>query len=93
MAYESLGGDTVADKEFIIRTVDAACAGKIPSSIPVLAEKLGVPDDVWANANLSASTINHDLLDYVLELRSTYKQQCSVTLVLVESRGFLIQDS
>jgi FMN phosphatase YigB (HAD superfamily) len=72
-AYESLGGDVAADRDFIIRTVDAASAGRIPSSIPILAEKLGVADKVWMDANMSGSTINQDLLDYVLELRKSYK--------------------
>lgn len=72
-AYESLGGDVEKDRDFIIRTVDAACAGKIKSSIPILAERLGVPDDVWAKANIGGSVINQSLLDYVLDLRKSYK--------------------
>jgi HAD superfamily hydrolase (TIGR01549 family) len=72
-AYESLGGDFAADRDFVVRAIDAANAGKIPSSSPIVAEKLGVSEEAWIYANQHASTLNQEVLDYVLELRKTYK--------------------
>lgn len=72
-AYQELGGDFAADREFLVSVIDAANAGKIPSSSPLIAEKLGVSAAVWVNANQTASTLNQEVLDYALELRKTYK--------------------
>jgi FMN phosphatase YigB (HAD superfamily) len=72
-AYALLGGNVEADKEFIMRTVDAGSKGTIPSSGPIIAEKLGVSLEVWKNAQKSTYGLNQPLLNYVLELRKNYK--------------------
>ncbi len=72
-AYEALGGDFAADRDFIVSTVDSASKGTIPSSLPVIAENLGVSVDVWQQALTSGSTLNQPVLDYAKELRNSYK--------------------
>lgn len=72
-AYQSFGGDVAADQKFIKETMYASNAGHIPSSIPVIAAHLDVDPELWRKAVDEGSTLNQEVLDYVLELRKTYK--------------------
>lgn len=72
-AYRSAGGDPDKDRDFIIRTHQASNSGKIPSSIPVFAEHLGLTETAWYEVVNKDRTINHALLDYAKELRGKYK--------------------
>ncbi|CAN5458149.1 HAD family phosphatase [soil metagenome] len=72
-AYQRFGGDVSADKEFILQTLYDSNSGRIPSSIPVFAKRLGISPEVWKEAIDSGSTLNQDVLDYALELREIYK--------------------
>lgn len=71
--YQSFGGDIIADHEFIMDTLYAANSGRISSSSDVFGPHLGVEPDVWRKAIEKGSTLNEELLGYILELRKTYK--------------------
>ncbi|HSX32988.1 MAG TPA: HAD family phosphatase [Candidatus Saccharimonadales bacterium] len=73
IAYKQLGGDYETDREFIERTIAAANAGQIPSPNPMIAGKLGVSETAWRQAYETASAIDQEVLDYILELRAHYK--------------------
>jgi len=72
-AYRSAGGDPDKDRDFIISTHQASNSGKIPSSIPVFAEHLGLTEAAWYEVVNKDRIINHALLDYARELRQKYK--------------------
>jgi HAD superfamily hydrolase (TIGR01509 family) len=73
LAYRKLGGDDEADREFLESTMRASDAGQIPSATSVIAERLGVTEDMWRHVSKSVSGLDQDLLDYISELRKTYK--------------------
>jgi HAD superfamily hydrolase (TIGR01509 family) len=72
-AYRRMGGDPEQDKEFIRAAMRKSDTGQVPTSIPLIAEHLGIADEVWHDAVNDGRVINHELLEYVKELRGTYK--------------------
>lgn len=72
-AYRSVGGDPDKDRDFIRQTQIDSNTGKIPSSLAVFAEHLGVTEEEWYNAVNGGRIINQSLLDYAAELGKTYK--------------------
>ncbi len=71
-AYHKLGGDSAKDEQFIRETMAQANAGLINSG-EVIADHLGITADEWRETVYTSSEINYKLLDYVKELRKTYK--------------------
>jgi len=71
-AYQKYGGDIEADREFVRDTLYASHTGRINSAAEVFAERLGIPVDEW-NRAIMADANDNELLDYILELRKTYK--------------------
>ncbi|MEJ0073285.1 MAG: HAD-IA family hydrolase [Candidatus Saccharibacteria bacterium] len=71
-AYQELGGDPAADNDFIADTLYASHTGRIDSSAPVFAERLGVTVDAWLQA-ITTDANDQQLLDYIENLRGRYK--------------------
>lgn len=72
--YDQLGGDSVADRNFIEDTVHASHHGFIASSSQVLAERLGVPVKKYTevlNENMGGN--DQALLKFIAELKRCYK--------------------
>ena len=72
-AYQSFGGDPVADHGFIHETIEAANWGKIKSSRPVFAKKFGISVEEWAQAVTGQYQHDPILLAYITQLRKDYK--------------------
>ena len=70
--YARMGGDTHADDVFISDTLYQSHMGKIPSSAPVFAKRLGVSTEEWIK-ELNADSNDQQLLDYIQQLRKKYK--------------------
>jgi len=70
--YTRMGGDTQVDDVFISDTLYASHMGKIPSSAPVFAKRLGVSTQEWVK-ELNADANDQELLRYIVQLRKTYK--------------------
>ncbi|HSX15689.1 MAG TPA: HAD-IA family hydrolase [Candidatus Saccharimonadales bacterium] len=70
--YERMGGDTKLDDVFISDTLYHSHMGRIPSSAPVFAERLGVSTEDWIK-EVNADPNDQELLDYILSLRKKYK--------------------
>jgi HAD superfamily hydrolase (TIGR01549 family) len=73
MAYAKFGGDSVKDHELIVKTMQDASSGKIPSSSPIFSKHLGVSEDDWIKANFEGYAVNEPLLDYAEELKKSYR--------------------
>lgn len=71
-AYQKFGGDVEADAEFIRDTLYASHIGRIGSSAPVFAGRLGVPLEAWLQA-ITVDGNDEQLLEYILGLRQKYK--------------------
>jgi HAD superfamily hydrolase (TIGR01509 family) len=71
--YKLLGGDTEEDKEFLRDIYHKSSSGVIPAASPFIAEKLGVPIEVWEQELKKGRTINEDLLEYIKTLKENYK--------------------
>ena len=71
-AYHKFGGDTEADESFITDTLYASHTGKIASSAPVFAERLGISLDDWMQA-ITLDANDQELLDYIGIVHGTYK--------------------
>lgn len=72
-AYKSLGGDYEKDHVFVATAIAAANKGLIPRSTGPIAERLGVSEATWIETMSVGREINMQLLDYIKELRSSYK--------------------
>lgn len=72
-AYTRAGGDYVRDYDFIYQTVQDSSAGKIPSSVPVFASRLGITEDEWKHILTSDRQVNFELLEYTRVLKKKYK--------------------
>lgn len=72
-AYKSLGGDYEKDRVFVATAIAAANKGLIPRSTGPIAERLGVSEATWIATMSVGREINMQLLNYIKELRSTYK--------------------
>jgi epoxide hydrolase-like predicted phosphatase len=72
-AYREKGGDPEADRDFIERTIRAANLGIIPNSRQVITAHLGISVEEWLHALDNGITVDLQLLDYIEELRRTYK--------------------
>jgi HAD superfamily hydrolase (TIGR01509 family) len=72
-AYREKGGDPDADRELIERAIRAANLGLIPNSRQVFAERLGIGAEEWLHALDHGVGVDMQLLDYIEELRKTYK--------------------
>lgn len=71
--YSHFGGDPLADGQFIADTIYASNSGHIPSSVPVIAKRLGISPHEWT-AKISAPQ-KHDeqLIEHIKQLKKTYK--------------------
>lgn len=72
-AYRRVGGDPELDQEFIKSVMYESDVGNIPSSLPVIAEHLGISTEQWSQAVNRDRGINYDLLEYIKELKKDYK--------------------
>lgn len=72
-AYRSMGGDPDKDREFILEVQSASNSGRISSSVPIVAKRLGIDPDEWMQANLSAGSVDLELLKYIQGLKKVYK--------------------
>ena len=72
-AYREKGGDPNADHELIESAIRAANLGLIPNSRQVIADHLGISVDEWLRALDHGVSVDMQLLDYVEQLRKTYK--------------------
>jgi FMN phosphatase YigB (HAD superfamily) len=72
-AYRALGGDPVADKDFIDDTVKAAHRGMISDLPQVIAARLNISVERWLHALDHGNGVDRELLEYVAELHKTYK--------------------
>lgn len=72
-AYREMGGDPEADRQFIEENVRAANMGLIPNSRQVMADRLNISVKRWLHALDYGTGVDLQLLDYVQELRKTYK--------------------
>jgi len=73
MAYRKFGGDFEADRQFVEDTLKAANHGMIPASRFVFAERLGVSAEAFMDELNNGAGNDQELLDYIVELRKTYK--------------------
>ncbi len=71
--YRRMGGDPERDRAFIRDTLHKSDSGQIPTSLPVIAKRLGLTEKAWHKALNNGRVINFELLDYVGELRKKYK--------------------
>jgi putative hydrolase of the HAD superfamily len=71
--YALLGGDAEKDKQFLRDIYHKSSSGLIAAASPFVAEKLGVPIEVWEEELKKGRTINEELLEYIKTLRATYK--------------------
>lgn len=72
-AYAEMGGDYAADLDFIEHTQRAANMGLIDGSRFVFAERLGISVETWMQALDRGADIDNVLLDYIADMRATYK--------------------
>ena len=72
-AYRSLGGNYEEDHVFIATAIAAANKGLIPRSTGPIAERLGVSESTWIETMSAGREINMQLLNYIQELRKTYR--------------------
>jgi len=72
-AYKRLGGDYEKDHVFVATAIAAANKGLIPRSTGPIAERLGVSEATWIETMSVGREINMLLLNYIKELRDTYK--------------------
>jgi FMN phosphatase YigB (HAD superfamily) len=72
-AYTAMGGDVEKDAEFIRSVQQAADKGLIPNARPVISQHLDISVEEWSKALNDASSIDYELLDYILELKKKYK--------------------
>jgi HAD superfamily hydrolase (TIGR01509 family) len=72
-AYREMGGDPEADRQFIEENVRAANMGLIPNSRQVMADRLNISVERWLHALDHGTGVDLQLLDYVEQLRKTYK--------------------
>jgi beta-phosphoglucomutase-like phosphatase (HAD superfamily) len=72
-AYKRLGGDFEKDVKTVGAIIDAANKGIIPRSTGAVAELLGVSESTWIQAMAEGRVRNLELLEYIKELRTTYK--------------------
>jgi len=73
LTYQRFGGNLDTDEQFITDTIGAANHGLIPNSRDVFAEKLGITADEFMQALDDGVQNDQHLLDYIAELRKTYK--------------------
>ena len=73
--YEYFGGDLNKDKDFIADIMHQASSGKIQNGPQQIADHLGVDLDEWSQvrANMDSAGYNHELLEFVKQLRKEYK--------------------
>lgn len=71
--YRHFGGDPDRDRQFLSDTIADLNNGRIKSSRPVIAKRLGISVDAWITALNERKGHDPDLLKYILELREHYK--------------------
>lgn len=72
-AYRRAGGDPDKDREFILEVMYKSDSGQVPTSIPLIAKRLGITDQKWHDTVNSGRAINYELIEYVGELKKKYK--------------------
>lgn len=87
--YEVAGGDPVRDHAFIEDILGQASLGMIPEADfhGTIIKKLGITPDAWNDAMRVAEQPDAKLLDYIKQLRDTYK-----TAVLSNANRGVLQD-
>lgn len=73
LTYQRFGGNLDTEEQFITDTISAANHGLIPNSRDVFAKKLGITGDEFMQALDDGVQNDQRLLDYIAELRKTYK--------------------
>jgi putative hydrolase of the HAD superfamily len=73
--YRTAGGDPVRDRAFIENTLGQANLGLISDDEfrTSMARQAGIDPTGWKQAVKNAELLNTDLLDYITQLRTTYK--------------------
>lgn len=71
--YAHFGGDIVKDHDLVEKAFFDASKGIIENGIHVIAPHLGISEAEWEEEQEKMSGFDHELLDYVDELRKTYK--------------------
>lgn len=71
--YIHFGGDFDKDLPEIAALMHEASAGRIESSVPAMAKKLSISEEVWRKYNEDGHHIQYDVLEYAKELRKKYK--------------------
>jgi putative hydrolase of the HAD superfamily len=72
-AYRRAGGDPDSDRGFIIEAMYKSDSGEIPTSLPLIAKRLGISEKEWHETVNNGRVINYELLEYVNELKKKYK--------------------
>lgn len=72
-AYRRAGGDPDKDRHFIKDVMYQSDSGRIPTSIPVIAARLGINNDEWKQIADDGRKINYSLLEFILELKKDYQ--------------------
>ncbi len=71
--YEFFGGDYAADEQWVGDLFYAVFSGKLESSTPAIAKRLGISEGVWAEKVAKGRDFNYPLLEFIDELRKKYK--------------------
>ncbi len=73
--YRHAGGDPAKDRDFIQQTLDDSNIGKISSEemSVLMADKIGISVVQWNTALLEAEQVNSEILEYIANLKKSYK--------------------
>lgn len=72
-AYRNAGGDPEVDSEFIKDVMLKSNRGEVSTSVPLIAQRLGLKEEEWHRIVNDGRAINYELLEYVGELRDKYQ--------------------
>ncbi len=73
IAYEKLGGDIEADREWLRDLIVKANSGQVINSGDMVAQRLGTTKEVWRETVQNSSVIDEKVLNYACSLRPKYK--------------------
>lgn len=72
-AYRRAGGDPDLDRGFITDVMYKSDSGEIPTSLPLIAKRLGISEKSWHETVNNGRMVNYELLECVSELKNKYK--------------------
>jgi putative hydrolase of the HAD superfamily len=72
-AYRRAGGDPDLDRGFITDAMYKSDSGEIPTSLPLIANRLGISEHAWHEIVNNGRIINYELLEYVNLLKKKYR--------------------